>query len=405
MPLPVAVDGSHDWRNDLPGLRYTLAVGGMLTHWTAVCPRPVRQSDCLTPEEWDRILSKAEDLLDVTDSLFSTETSGDVADDLDALWGSGVSSRRAPRAGRRVSPSWVAWTGGHTLLAPALSSGDGADLKILPSHYLHRLIHRSGRVERAIIRESQTGSESEIDADAFVVAGGVVFTPSALWESGIRPDSLGRYLVDQPSATCQVESKPGLLDERLTLSMSGMHESCPDLVIDGVEECGWYGQLGVQNVWDFGYSVPSDARSAVLDLVWYTSNGPDPKNRMLFSDSGPMGPFGAPVPGVEFESWNNPGERQMMNDLVRTAMHLGAFRDEAGPQFRDAGSSHHLTGSSRIGADPTTSVADPCSRVWGFDNLYVGGNGVIPNADPMNPTLTTVALAFKSAESIAAGAE
>ena len=386
-------------------MRYTLAVGGMLTHWTAVCPRPVLESDCIAPAEWDRILTCSEELLGVTNSLFDRDSSRSVANELAGLWGEAITSRSAPRAGRRISPTQVEWSSGHSLLGSALEAEEDGALRLVPGHYLHRLVHRSGRVERAIIRDTQTGVESEICADCYVVAGGVLFTPSALWESGIRPSSLGRYLVDQPSATCQVESKPGLLDERLTPSMSGMNERCPDLVVDGVESCGWYGQIGVQNIWDFGYCSPSDPRSAVLDLVWYTWNGPHADNRLVFSDRGPVGPFGSPVPSIEFESWNNPGERRMMNDLVKTAMRLGAFQDEAGPQFRAAGSSHHLTGTTRIGRDEGDSVANPWGRVWEFENLYLGGNGVIPNADPMNPTLTTVALAIRSAEAIAAGSE
>ncbi len=405
IPLPDPRPSLANWRNDLPGLRYTLAVGGMLTHWTAVCPRPVFESECISPEEWDRILTRSEELLAVTTTLFDQGSSDDVSHELSGLWGDAIASRSAPRAGRRMSPTRVEWSSGHSLLAPALEADGEAELRIIAGHYLHRLVHESGKVQRAIIRETETGVESEIHADCYVVAGGVIFTPAVLWKSDIRPSSLGRYVVDQPSATCQVESKPGLLDERFTASMSGMNEKCPDLVVDSVESSGWYGQIGVQNIWDFGYCSPSDPRSVVLDLVWYTWNGPHADNRLVFSERGPLGPFGSPMPSVEFQSWNNPGERQMMNALVKSAMRLGAFQDEAGPQFRAAGSSHHLTGTTRIGLDEADSVADPWSRVWGFENLYVGGNGVIPNADPMNPTLTTVALAIRSAEAIAAGTE
>ena len=40
----------------------------------------------------------------------------------------------------------------------------------------------------------------------------------------------------------------------------------------------------------------------------------------------------------------------------------------------------------RMGAsDDGTSVADPWSRVWGYENLVVGGNALIPTATAMNP--------------------
>ena len=47
-------------------------------------------------------------------------------------------------------------------------------------------------------------------------------------------------------------------------------------------------------------------------------------------------------------------------------------------------------GTTRIGNDPETSVANAESRVHGIDNLWVGGNGCIPDATASNPTRTSV---------------
>ena len=87
--------------------------------------------------------------------------------------------------------------------------------------------------------------------------------------------------------------------------------------------------------------------------------------------------------------------------LRRAAGALGPFIAE--PRLLPNGSSLHYMGTMRMGAaDDGTSVADPNSRVWGFENLIVGGNALIPTANTMNPTLMSTAIAVRGARRLVA---
>ena len=89
-------------------------------------------------------------------------------------------------------------------------------------------------------------------------------------------------------------------------------------------------------------------------------------------------------------------------DQLRGAAALGELVPGRGPTVVPAGSSLHYQGTTRMGqVDDGTSVCDTSSRVWGHENLLVGGNGVIPTPTATNPTLTSVALAILAARAVA----
>jgi choline dehydrogenase-like flavoprotein len=64
----------------------------------------------------------------------------------------------------------------------------------------------------------------------------------------------------------------------------------------------------------------------------------------------------------------------------------------------------HAHGTTRMGTDPATSVADDSGRVHGVDNLFVAGAGLFVTSAGLNPALTIVALALRSVDAIAATA-
>ncbi|HEX6648347.1 MAG TPA: GMC family oxidoreductase [Pyrinomonadaceae bacterium] len=62
----------------------------------------------------------------------------------------------------------------------------------------------------------------------------------------------------------------------------------------------------------------------------------------------------------------------------------------------------HVVGTHRMGDDPCESVVDASQRSHDVPNMWVVGSGSFPTVCTANPTLTLMALAFKSADSIIA---
>ena len=60
----------------------------------------------------------------------------------------------------------------------------------------------------------------------------------------------------------------------------------------------------------------------------------------------------------------------------------------------------HIMGTHRMGTDPCKSVVDASQKSHDVQNLWIVGSGSFPTVATPNPTLTIMALAFKSADAI-----
>jgi choline dehydrogenase-like flavoprotein len=104
--------------------------------------------------------------------------------------------------------------------------------------------------------------------------------------------------------------------------------------------------------------------------------------------------------------WRWTDEDQRMLDRVRLAIArqfaaCGLGRVEIAARRPDP-NAHHHAGTTRMSADPGSSVVDPTGRVHGTANLYACGASVFPTAGAANPTLTIVALALRLAAHLGA---
>lgn len=79
----------------------------------------------------------------------------------------------------------------------------------------------------------------------------------------------------------------------------------------------------------------------------------------------------------------------------------GARRVWTAPIGDAISAGQHQAGTCRMGDDPARSVTDAWGRVHGHDNLWVMDASVHVTNGPVNPVLTILALAFRSAEQLA----
>jgi hypothetical protein len=81
--------------------------------------------------------------------------------------------------------------------------------------------------------------------------------------------------------------------------------------------------------------------------------------------------------------------------------YLDAPEGRASRVLEQATDGYHQLGLTRMGTDPRQSIVDQNCRVHGLENLFITSGSVFPTSGRANPTLLTVALAFRLADHVA----
>ncbi|MBA3610870.1 MAG: pyranose oxidase [Rubrobacter sp.] len=415
---------------NLPGAGVTYGVGGMATHWTCATPRhhpTLERSDVYPDEEWDRLYIEGEKLLNTHAHEFDDSIRHvTVRDALQAEYSElpeGFGAQNLPLAveRRKDNPQFVHWTGTDTVLGPLADGDQDSEPFILkPEHRCTRLVQSSdgSRIEYAEIQNLMEWQTINIRANTYIVCANAYLTPQVLYNSGIRPEPLGRYLTEQPMSFCQIVLRQDLVDRilenpRFAERVKAYREQNPlDPVpipegepepqawIPVSEDRPWHCQIH-RDAFSYGDVAPNVDSRLVVDLRWFGIVEPRYESCITFSDEH-TDSFGMPQPTFEWILHDEDRRKQhrMMADMLRAANALGGFLPGSEPQFVAPGLPLHTTGTVRMGTSPDESVVDENSRVWGIENLYLGGNGLIPRGSASNPTLTSVAMAVRAAERI-----
>jgi pyranose oxidase len=419
----------QDPNRNLPAAAATYGVGGMATHWTCATPRHhpnIERATLYDDAEWDRLYAEGEQLLNTHTDVFEgsirhrlvRETLAAEFTELAEPYQ--VQSLPLAVEVQPGNPSLVRWSGSDTVLGPLADGGSDDRFRLSAEHLCVRL-HTSAdgsRVEWAEVRDLASGETIRFEADVFVAACGAILTPQLLWASGIRPEPLGRYLTEQPVAFCQIVLLQSLVDsiprdDRFAEAVRIHREQhprdpvpipsddfAPNVWIPVSTGRPWHCQIH-RDAFHYGDLAPNVDTRLIVDLRWFGICEPRVDNRVTFSDQH-SDLMGMPQPTFDFSLSPTDRERQhpMMQDMLRAAGVLGGFLPGSDPQFVAPGLPLHMAGTTRMGTNHETSVVDLDSRVWGMDNLYLGGNCLIPTGQASNPTLTSCAFALRSARSI-----
>ncbi|WP_238589023.1 GMC oxidoreductase [Pseudonocardia sp. HH130629-09] len=266
-----------------------------------------------------------------------------------------------------------------------------------------RVIVENGTAVGAVLEDRRSGRSYEVRARHVVVCADGLRTPQVLYASGIRPAALGRYLNEHFQVTSFVsladEFNPALFPpepRNVRPVLTPFSDARP--MQGGVmllANSAYRMSLGGGDPLDDG-----DASARLAVLAWYGAKDLRSTDAVEFSDT-ETDFYGMPRMRIRYSHTDRDRAtiEQMTSNSVRAARRIGTLHEP--PALAAGGSSLHYQGTVRMGeTDDGSSVCDPWLRVWGVDNLHVGGNGVIPTSTASNPTLTTVALAWRAATAI-----
>jgi pyranose oxidase len=407
-----------------PAAAASTNVGGMAAHWTCATPSPAGSEKVafIADDEWDGLIAEAESLLHVQTAAFADSAIGEAIRSLLKEEFSGeLPADRGPStlpvAGDPQPDGTMRWAGADVVLGPLIETGDprAARFELHDLSLVRALLHENGIVTGVEVEDLRTRETRAVSADAVVVAADAFRSPQLLWASGIRPPALGHYLTEHPVVISTVALDADRMSRFATeadldaeLARRAQNPADPVAAVNRIPFSEPDHPFSAQVMYAERPPFQLDPGSPLAGNRWgYVMMGYGMRKRPRFEDAVTFDDA-----ELDYRGFPNMTIRYALTDaeqgeiddatehLRRAAGALGEFVAE--PRLLPNGSSLHYQGTTRLGAeDDGTSVADPWSRVWGVENLVVGGNGVIPTATTMNPTLMSVALAVRGARRLA----
>lgn len=286
------------------------------------------------------------------------------------------------------------WEGGYpeaSVLPQAIGRGQFSSIVFLGEALRHRPYELAVNA-RAVQVMTENGKAAGIKvmspdkknyllkAKHVVVSAGALETPRLLLNSGIPGRAIGHYLINHSFL-----KSPGKVADALP-------EEGGSILIPQAENRPYQVQMylfgGTDYLCDmFGRVEPRFENSVALDYSRKDECG---------------------VPGIQVHFSYSGKDQSVIGRLADEAKQIASTIGGAlapTPSMPEIcilppGADYHEAGTCRMGNDPASSATDRYGQVHGITGLYVADNSVLPTMGAVNPTLTTSALAMRTADHI-----
>ncbi|WP_219638943.1 GMC oxidoreductase [Cohnella sp. CFH 77786] len=229
-----------------------------------------------------------------------------------------------------------------------------------------------------------------ISARTVIVSASTLETPRLLLHSGIPGEAIGRYLVDHSFVAA--EATAGRREFPEVLGTSKIY------VPDSEERRFHMLLLGPS----FRHKFEEPAVADSLPFLFYSYGPVEPRfeNRVFLQPS-QLDAYGVPRIDIDF-SFSNRDMALIEQMIVWTGkwIEIAKMSTRRPPELWPPGSIRHEAGTCRMGDDPAASACNRYGQIHGISELYVADNSVVPLTAGANPTLTTIALAIRTADYI-----
>ena len=230
-----------------------------------------------------------------------------------------------------------------------------------------------------------------LKAKTIIVSASTWETPRLLLNSNIPNEAIGRYLVHHPEFVANGNLNRDQFPEVLGVAT---------IVVPGSSERN-YQLIGFSDFFYHYTKKPLLKETRIVTKV-YGIVEPRYENHVSL-DPLKRDAYGVPLLNIQF-SYSDKDRalhREMYTSLLAFSTTMGLSL-ESKPLMSPIGYDNHECGTCRMGDNPATSVTNRFGQVHGITGLYIADNSVVNLTSPANPTLTTIALAMRTADYIIA---